>query len=100
VREVHEKLSEHKDAGYTTVLKQMQIMLEKGLLKRDASNRTHIFVAGVTQEDTQRSLLGKLLDTAFGGSAMKLVMQALGNGEASAEEREQIRKLLDDLDKK
>src|SRR6476661_7882825 len=82
VREVHEELSKTKDAGYTTTLKLMQIMHEKGLVKRDDSVKTHIYQPAVSREKTQKHLLGKMINTLFGGSSTQLVMQALGNHKA------------------
>jgi BlaI family transcriptional regulator, penicillinase repressor len=97
VREVHEELSKSKDAGYTTTLKLMQIMHEKGLVKRDDSVKTHIYQPAVSKEKTQKHLLGKMINTLFGGSTTQLVMQALGNHKASAEELDEIQKLLNNL---
>lgn len=97
VREVHEELARTKDVGYTTTLKLMQIMNEKGLVKRDASVKTHIYQAAVSREKTQKHLLGKMIDGLFGGSSTQLVIQALGNHTASKEELEAIQKLLNDL---
>ncbi|HYM95069.1 MAG TPA: BlaI/MecI/CopY family transcriptional regulator [Chitinophagaceae bacterium] len=101
VREVHEELSKSKDAGYTTTLKLMQIMNEKGLVKRDDSMRTHVYQAAVNKERTQKHLLGKMIDNLFGGSPTQLVIQALGDDhhKASREELEKIQALLDDLKK-
>lgn len=99
VREVHEELLNIKDAGYTTTLKLMQIMHEKGLVKRDDSVKTHIYQASVSKEKTQKHLLGKMIDTLFSGSPTQLVMQALGNHKASAQELEEIQRLLDNLKK-
>jgi len=99
VREVHEELSKTKDAGYTTTLKLMQIMNEKGLVKRDSSIKTHIYQAAVSKEKTQRHLLGKMIDTLFGGSSTQLVMQALGDHKASAEELVEIEKMIIELKK-
>ncbi|OKL40910.1 BlaI/MecI/CopY family transcriptional regulator [Pontibacter flavimaris] len=98
VRFVHEELSETKDAGYTTTLKIMQLMTEKGMLEADKSSRSHIFRPLLQEEDTQQQLLDRFLDTAFRGSASKLVMQALGNSRASKEELDEIRNLLDKLE--
>jgi predicted transcriptional regulator len=95
VRQVFEVLSEERDLGYTTALKMLQIMAEKGLVQRDASGRVHIFSASQTQSQTQRSLLDDLLDKAFGGSSLSLVMQALATRKASRKELSEIRKLLD-----
>ena len=97
VREVHEELSKTKDAGYTTTLKLMQIMHEKGLVKRDDSVKTHIYQPAVSREKTQKHLLGKMINTLFGGSTTQLVMQALGNHKASADELDEIQKLLNNL---
>jgi BlaI family transcriptional regulator, penicillinase repressor len=99
VREVHEELARTKDVGYTTTLKLMQIMNEKGLVKRDASVKTHIYQAAVSKEKTQKHLLGKMIEGLFGGSSTQLVIQALGNHNASKEELDEIQKLLNDLKK-
>jgi BlaI family transcriptional regulator, penicillinase repressor len=99
VREVHEELSKTKDAGYTTTLKLMQIMNEKGLVKRDDSIRTHVYQAAVNKERTQKHLLSKVIDSLFGGSSTQLVIQALGEHKVSHEELEKIQVLLNDLKK-
>jgi predicted transcriptional regulator len=101
VREVHEELIKTKDIGYTTTLKLMQIMHDKGLVKRDESMRTHVYQAAVNKEKTQKHLLTKMIDSLFGGSSTQLVLQALGNsdGKASAAEIDQIQTLLDNLKK-
>ena len=99
VRDVHEELSKTKDAGYTTTLKLMQIMFEKGLVKRDATLKTHFYQAATSREKTQKHLLGKMIDSLFGGSPTKLVMQALGNHKASYGELDEIRKMIDNLKK-
>src|SRR6516165_10466432 len=99
VREVHEELVKSKDVGYTTTLKLMQIMHEKGLVKRDDSLKTHIYQAAVSREKTQKHLLGKMINTLFGGSPTELVIQALGNHKTSLEELEEIQQLLDNLKK-
>ena len=98
VRQVQEALAEAKETGYTTVLKLMQIMTEKGLVKRDEAERTHVYEARLTQEETQRQLVSDLLDRAFGGSAKQLVMQALATKKTSAKEMTQIQQLLDKLE--
>lgn len=97
VREVHEDLASTKDVGYTTTLKLMQIMHEKGLVKRDDSMRTHVYQAAVNKERTQKHLLGKMIDSLFGGSPTQLVIQALGEHKASPEELEKIQALLNEL---
>jgi BlaI family transcriptional regulator, penicillinase repressor len=99
VREVHEELASSKDVGYTTTLKLMQIMHEKGLVKRDDSMRTHIYQSAVNKEKTQKHLLGKMIDSLFGGSPTQLVIQALGEHKASPEELEKIQAMLNDLKK-
>jgi len=99
VREVHEILSTHKEAGYTTTLKLMQIMFEKGLVKRDDSSKTHTYYANVSKENTQQQFMGKMIHTLFSGSSTQLVMQALGNHKHSSEELEEIQKLLNELKK-
>jgi len=98
VRQVHEALSRDRETGYTTILKLMQIMTEKGLVERDESERTHVYQARFTQEATQQRLVSDLLEKAFGGSASQLVMQALAAKPASADELAQIRRLLDELE--
>lgn len=99
VREVHDVLSQTKDAGYTTTLKLMQIMHDKSLLHRDTSSKTHIYTAAVSQEKTQQQLLEKMIDTVFGGSASQLVMQALGQHSSSEEELNKIKAYLADIEK-
>jgi BlaI family transcriptional regulator, penicillinase repressor len=95
VRQVHEILSDERETGYTTTLKLLQIMAEKALVRRDDSDRTHVYAARASEEQTQRQLVQHLLDRAFGGSAMKLVMQALSSRKASPAELGEIRQLLD-----
>src|SRR3984885_11768311 len=97
VREVHEELAKSKDVGYTTTLKLMQIMHEKGLVKRDDSFKTHIYQAAVSKEKTQKHLLGKMINTLFGGSPAELVLQALANDKATPEELDEIQQLLNNL---
>ncbi len=97
VRVVHEELSKTKEVGYTTTLKLMQIMAEKGMLEADKTNRSHIYRPLLEEEKTQGQLLGRFLDATFRGSAMKMVMQALGNHKTSKDELDEIRKLLDKL---
>ncbi len=99
VREVHEELSAYKDSGYTTTLKLMQIMHDKGLVERDDSSKTHIYEAVITRENTQKQMVGKMVSSLFGGSTSQLVMQALGSSAPSRQELEEIQKLLDNLKK-
>ena len=100
VREVHETLIVSKDIGYTTTLKLMQIMNEKGLVERDDSARTHIYKAAANKENTQKFLLNRFISNLFGGSSSQLVMQALGSQKVSTEELNQIQHLIDNLKKK
>ena len=98
VREVHEGLGRDRPTGYTTVLKLLQIMTEKGLARRDEAARAHVYEAKLPQTQTQRLLVRDLLDRAFGGSATQLVMQALSARRASPEELARIRQMLDELE--
>ena len=100
VREVHEELKRSEPVRYTTTLKQMQVMHEKGLLERDESGRAHVYRAGVPEERTLRQVTSELLARAFGGSAEKLVLHALQAGRVSAEELASIRRLLDELEER
>jgi predicted transcriptional regulator len=100
VREVHDELNERADIGYTTVLKLMQIMVDKGLLERDTSVRPQVFWAAQPQRQTQRMLLRQLVDRAFSGSPGSLVLQALALRKSSPEELDEIRALLDKLEEK
>jgi len=98
VRFVNDKLNKEKSTGYTTTLKIMQIMAEKGLLRRDERQRSHLYGAAVPQGRVQKLLLDRLMEQAFGGSALKLVMKALGGHRATPEEISRIRELLDRLE--
>ena len=97
VRQVFEELNRLQSTGFTTVLKLMQIMVEKGLLKRDDAERSHVYEATLAEEETQRQLVGHLLERAFAGSAQKLVLRVLSTKKATREELAEIRKLLDNL---
>ncbi|MCB0699930.1 MAG: BlaI/MecI/CopY family transcriptional regulator [Chitinophagales bacterium] len=99
VRDVHETLEETKGSKYTTTLKLLQIMHEKGLVKRDTAAKVHIYEAIITKDSTQKQLINKIIDTVFDGSASQLVMQALGHHKTNAKELEAIKKYLDNLDK-
>jgi len=99
VREVHEAVCRRKPAQYTTVLKLLQIMAEKGLVKRNEAQRAHVYEASRPRAWTQRQLAGDLLQRAFGGSAAGLVLGALSARRASREELSAIRKLLDKYEK-
>ena len=98
VRDVHEELLKNKDAGYTTTLKLMQIMHEKGLVSRNTSTKTHVYTATVTKKETQKSALNKIIDTVFTGSTADLVIQALGSHRASKDEIDAIKKFLDQFE--
>jgi len=98
VREVFDALGEVKTTGYTTVLKTMQIMSEKGLVTRDETERAHRYEAAFAEELTQRQMVGDLLRRVFDGSAKKLVLQALSSERASADELTEIRRMLDELE--
>ena len=100
VREVHAELQKRGEIGPTTVLKLMQIMVEKGLLERDTSVRPQVFWAARPQRETQRMLLRQLLDRAFSGSPGNLVLQALALRKSSPEELGAIREMLDKLEDK
>lgn len=94
VRQIHEALSKSRELGYTTALKLLQIMTEKGLTTRETLGIQHVYQATLGEEGTQRQLLKDLIDRAFGGSMSKLVMQALAAKKASPEELREIRRLL------
>ena len=100
VRQVHEELQPGRPTAYTTALKLLQIMTEKGLVRRDESDRSHVYHARNSEEQTQRQLVRDLLDRAFGGSSSKLVMQALNARRASSEELSEIRRLIDDREER
>ncbi len=97
VRHVNDALNQHRDVGYTTTLKIMQIMQDKGLLTRTEANRSHVYTATVSEEATQQTFTDRLVETVFRGSASKLVMQALGQHKATREELDQIKDLLNRL---
>jgi predicted transcriptional regulator len=98
VREVHEALG--KDSGYTTTLKQMQLMMEKGLLVRSERFRSHVYESGIPKDQMQQRIAGDLLRRVFEGSAKELVMGALGAQPASAGELAEIRRMIDEFGKK
>lgn len=101
VRQVHEALLEVEDAkkvGYTTTLKFMQLMHEKGFLQREMEGVSHVYTPTISEEDNVKQVLGKIVDTTFKGSTMKLVMQLLGNRKTSRKELNEIRSFLDDLE--
>lgn len=97
VREVYDALA--PDTGYTTILKLMQIMVEKGLLTRDTSARTHVYSAALPESQTKEKLVSHFLETAFRGSAKDLILQALSTKRASAEELAEIRQIIEQFEK-
>lgn len=98
VRDVHEELAKSKDAGYTTTLKLMQIMFEKGSLERNSSSKTHLYKALITREQAQQGALDKIINTVFKGSTSDLVIQALGQHRASKDEIDAIKSFLDQFE--
>lgn len=100
VRDVHEELTKTKDAGYTTTLKLMQIMHDKGLVERDTTAKTHLYKAIISREQAQSTALDKILDTVFKGSTADLVIQALGQHRASKDEIDAIKNYLQQFDNK
>ncbi len=100
VKDVHESLSTSKPVGYTTVLKLLQIMTVKGTVTRNEQDRAHVYAAVQPAERTKRQLAGDVLQKVFGGSASELVMHALSGRKASHEEIEEIRRLLDEYERK
>jgi predicted transcriptional regulator len=98
VREVHETLHADAETGYTTTLKLMQIMAEKGLLLRKDAGRRHIYKPAISQERTQKQVVGEMLEKVFAGSAEKLVMRALSAKKVSAKELKRIREMLDEIE--
>lgn len=99
VKEIHEQLGGDEANGYTTILKLMQIMHEKGHLTRQKSGKLHLYKAVISQENTQQQMLDKMIDTVFRGSAAELVLSALGNRKSSKTELKAIREYLDELEK-
>jgi predicted transcriptional regulator len=99
VREIHSEFNKTRQTGYTTVLKMLQIMAEKGLVTRDETQRTHVYEAALAQKEAQRWFVGDLLDRVFNGSAHRLVLQALSAKKTSPAELAEIRQLLDDMEK-
>lgn len=98
VRDVHESMGGEQQNGYTTILKLMQIMHEKGLVTRQKSGKLHLYKAVATQEHTRQFILDKMIHTVFQGSAMQLVMSALGNKKSSKEELSEIKRYLEKLE--
>ncbi len=99
VRDVHDLLSEKKSAGYTTTLKLMQIMHDKGLLHRNDTTRSHVYSPAVKKESMQKQAVNKIINGMFKGSPAKLIMHALGNHRASKEEIEEIKNYLEEMEK-
>lgn len=99
VRVVHDTVARHRPAQYTTILKLLQIMAEKGLVRRNESERAHVYEASRPREETQRQLAGDLLQRAFGGSAKSLLMGALSARKASRQELAELRKFLEEYER-
>ncbi len=100
VKEVHEQLNQRKPSGYTTVLKTMQIMAEKGFVRRETAGKAHVYTAAIEQAATQKRFAGDLMQKLFGGSAARLVMRVLETEPASQDELQQIRLMLDEAEQK
>ncbi len=100
VKEIHEQLKQKKDIGYTTALKIMQNMTAKGLLKRELNGKSHLYYTAIGQQETQRTLLDRFVESAFEGSASELVMQLLGNKKSSDKELDEIREIIKQLEQK
>lgn len=98
VRQVNDELSRNKEVGYTTTLKLMQIMHEKSLVSRTEEGRYHIYRAAIEEESTQKMLLDRFIDTAFRGSASRMVMQALGNQSVSKDDLDEIKAWIETLE--
>ncbi|MDM8158281.1 BlaI/MecI/CopY family transcriptional regulator [Labilibaculum sp. K2S] len=98
VRFVNDKLKSERNVGYTTTLKIMQIMTEKGILERDIKSKTHIYKAVVEEKETKNQLIDKFISTLFGGSTSGMVLQALGNQKCSTKELNEIKKLIDNIE--
>lgn len=99
VKMVHEQLSEEKEVVYTTILKTMQVMTDRGFLARESQGRKHIYRAAIAREDTQNSLLDTFVNRAFGGSAKNLAMRALGNYKTSKEDLDELKALIEKIEK-
>lgn len=99
VKAIHEKLAEEKEVVYTTILKTMQVMLERGFLDRESQGRKHIYRAAIAKEDTQDKLLDTFMNRAFGGSAKKLAMRALGNYKTTKEDLDELKALINKMEK-
>jgi BlaI family penicillinase repressor len=100
VKSVHEALLATKDVGYTTTLKIMQNMHDKGFVSRKPQGRSHIYEAAYEQEETRGRLLDRFVDSTFSGSASSLVMQLLGNKKTSKKELDEIKRIIDEMDSK
>lgn len=98
VKVIHEALSQEKEIVYTTVLKTMQVMMERGFLKRESVGRKHIYEAAIEQESTQNQLMDTFLNRTFGGSAKRMVMRALGNYKTSRKDIEELKALINNLE--
>lgn len=95
VQDIHLQLSQHRDIGYTSTLKSMQIMAKKGLLERRLEGRSHVYIPAIKEKDTKNNLVSRFVDSTFGGSTSQLIMQALGNSKVSEDELNEIRAFID-----
>ncbi|RYF73972.1 MAG: BlaI/MecI/CopY family transcriptional regulator [Cytophagaceae bacterium] len=98
VRQVNDELGQQREIGYTTTLKLMQIMHEKGLLTRSEDAKSHVYTAALGEQEARQTMIDRFLETTFRGSASQLVMQVLGRHKASADELDEIKKLLNNLE--
>jgi Predicted transcriptional regulator len=98
VQEVHTHLSQQRDIGYTTTLKAMQVMAQKGLLDRRLDGRSHVYFPAIQEQATKNKLLSRFIDNTFGGSSSQLVVQVLGNAKVSKEELDEIRAYLNQIE--
>ncbi|MBN1117737.1 MAG: BlaI/MecI/CopY family transcriptional regulator [Bacteroidales bacterium] len=99
VKEIHKELSKVKNVGYTTTLKIMQNMTAKGMLDRKPEGKCHLYFTNIPKTDTQQNLINRLVDSAFGGSASSLVMQLLGNKKTSEKELNEIKRIIEEIEK-
>ena len=100
VREIHKRLNADKGTNYSTTVKMLAVMLDKGLVHRDERAQPHVYRAGISRKNAGRLMLGELIEKVYEGSAMTLVLQALSSSKASKEERDEIRRLLDQMEDK
>ena len=100
VREIHKRLEADKGTNYSTTVKMLAVMLDKGLVKRDEQAQPHVYTAGISRRNAGQRMLGELIEKVYEGSALSLVLQALSSSRATKEERDEVRRLLDEMDGK